>query len=39
VCAHGTWERGNNGRIDVEARMSLLEPDSSERESFNLESL
>ena len=40
VCAHGTQERGNNSRINVEARMSsLLEPDGGERESFNSESL
>ena len=32
VCACSTQERGNDGGIDVEARMSsLLEPDNSER--------
>jgi hypothetical protein len=40
VCVCGTWERGDDGGIDVEARMSsLLEPDSGERESFDSESL
>jgi hypothetical protein len=40
VCVHGTQERGDNGGIDVEARMSsLLEPDGGKRESFNSESL
>ena len=40
VCAHGTRERSDDGRINVEAMMSsLLEPDSGERESFNSESL
>jgi hypothetical protein len=40
VCVHGTWERSDDGRIDVEAMMSsLLEPDGSKRESFNSESL
>ena len=40
MCVHGTWERSDDGRIDVEAMMSsLLEPDGSKRESFNLESL
>jgi hypothetical protein len=39
-CACGTWERSDNGEIDVAARMSsLLEPDGGERESFNSESL
>ena len=40
MCVHGTWERGSNSGIDVEAKMSsLLEPNSSEREIFDSESL
>ena len=40
MCACSTLERGDNGGINVEARMSsLLEPDGSKRESFISESL
>jgi hypothetical protein len=40
VCVCGTRERSDDGGINVEAMMSsLLEPDGSKRESFNLESL